>query len=353
MKTAINWKAYQQAPAHQQFDMLKSAISYELGRVDACRDAMGKNAVLANGNIRTLAANDPGDTLGRFKTFMARKYSTPSTNPELNDPANDMAEFFHSNMPEMDMGYELLFDSVDMRNTTHDHFDILDTNAGLSWQQRKPGETVQIRKNISEALTTVGVVEYAEGLGLLDFWLDFQKFWNVEEAIAEFRSTYFDQKAKLHYDLFTAQGSGINQTFATDDVTTANNAAGAILRATRDKGYNLGSNTGFYAVCEVEQVGRLEKMLTAQRGSAIVDQGTVSQPLTARIQGVIGTTHIPAGHSGWYLVMPGRKLKRADWLDLTVEQARNAHKSATDLVGKGRYNAAIGDSDQVRRCLFA
>lgn len=353
MKPMINWKAYQQAADDKQYDMLKSAIAYELGRVAFLRDTLGKSAVLQTGHIKTLrgAAND--DVHARIKHAMATKYATPSDNPVLNDPANDMAEFFHSNMPEMDMGYELLFQHVDMRGSKHDHFDIIDTSAGLVWEQREPGASVKIRKNISESKTTVGVVEYAEGLGLLDRWLQFDKFWNVNEALAEFISTYYNKKAAMHYGLLTALGAGVNQTFSTDDVKTANNAAGAILRATRDKGYNLGGNAGFYAVCEIEQVGRLEKMLTAQRGSAIVDQGTVNQPLTARIEGVIGTTHIPAGHSGWYLVLPNRKLKRADWMDLTTEQDRNIVKSATDMVGRGQYNAAIGDSDQVKRCLFA
>lgn len=353
MKPMINWKAYQQAADDKQYDMLKSAIAYELGRVAFLRDTLGKSAVLQTGHIKTLrgAAND--DVHARIKHAMATKYATPSDNPVLNDPANDMAEFYHSNMPEMDMGFELLFDFMDLRNSTHDNFDIVDTNAGLTWSQRKPGAAVQIRKAISEALTTVKVLEFAEGLGILDRWLQFQQFWKVEDAIAEFITTHYDKKADLHYGLLTALGAGINQVFATDDVTTANNAAGAILRAVRDKGYNLGGNAGFYAVCEVEQVGRLEKMLTAQRGSAIVDQGTVSQPLTARIEGVIGTTKIPAGHSGWYLVLPGRKNKRADWKDLTTEQGRNVAKSATDIVGVAQYNAAIGDSDQVKRCLFA
>lgn len=353
MKTAINWKAYQQVAPDQRMAALKAAIGYELSRVAFLYDALGKTAVQRTGNIVGMpgAANDDVDA--RIKTALARKYATSADNPELNDPANDMAAFFHENMPEMDMGWEMLFDLVDLRGSTHDYFDIISTSAGLAWTQREPGAAVKIRKNITESKTLVDVLEFADGLGILDRWLQFQQFWRIDEAIAEFRSTYYDKQAAMHYGLLTALGAGVDEAFATDDVTTANNGAATILRATRDKGYNLGGNVGFYAVCAVEKVGRLEKMLTAQRGSAIVDQGTVSQPLTARIQGVIGTTHVPAADTGWYLVLPGRKIKRGVWKDLTTEQGRNIEKSATDIVGVGQFNAAIGDTAQVRRCKFA
>ncbi len=352
MQIALNWNAYQQAAEADRPAMLKAAINYHMAMPAACRDMLGKAAVLQTGRISTAGNPSSVDVVARIKAAMARKYATPSDTPQLNDPANDMAEYFHSNMPEMDMGYELLFDFIDLRNSKHDHFDIIDTNAGLTWNQRQPGAAVEVRKNISESKTTVNVVEYAEALGFLDYWLQFDKFWNIDEALAEFITTYYDKKAGLHYGLLTALSSAVDEAFSIDDVTTANNAAGTILRATRDKGYNLGGNAGLYAVCAVEHQGRVEKMLTAQRGSAIVEQGTVSQPLTARISGVIATTHIPANSTGYYLVLPGRKNKRADWKDLTTEQGRNIYKSATDTVGVGQYNAAIGDSDQVRRCLF-
>ena len=106
-------------------------------------------------------------------------------------------------------------------------------------------------------------------------------------------------------------------------------------------------------VCSPEKVGRMEKVLTAQRGSAIVEQGTVSQPLVHRIAGIIGTTHVAANDTGSYLVLPGRKIKRGVWKDLTIEDTRNAYTSATDLVGVGQFNAAIGDTSQIKRCKYA
>lgn len=351
MHTSINFKALANKPKDQQLKMLAGAVAFELAKPTMVRDAVGKAAALAGVKSAGFQVERPG--IEHFKSFLASKYATPSDTPELVDPANQMAEFFHTNMPEIDMGYEVLFDFVDMRGSVHDHFDIIDTNMGVVVVQRKPGEAVEIRRKVSEAKTTVPYLEFVAGVGILDAWIDFQQWWKVDEAIAEFRAQYYDKKAENHYGLFTALADTVDVAFDTDDVTTANKAAATIIRACRTKGYAVGNNPTFYAMTAPEHVGRLEKMLTAQRGSAIVDFGTVKQPLAHRIQGVIGSTHIAADDTGWYLVLPGKKIKRGEWKDLTVESKRDIYRGAEDIVGVGRYNAAIGDSAQIARCKFA
>ncbi len=349
----MNYQALAGLETQQQLKLLNEAIDFEFKNMALAAD-MAPDWVLHNtgATIRSHKEAAGAPDMARIKSFLATKYAVPSDNPQLTDVANQFAQFIHQ-LPEVDLGYQLLFDTVDLRNSSHDHFDVVDTKAGLTWSQRKPGTDIKIRKNITESATTVPYVEYADGLGLQDTWLQFNQFWKIEDAVNEFRATAFDKMAEIHYGLLTALGSGVNQAFDTDDVTTANKAMGSMLRALAASGLGVSQNTRAYAVCEVEQVGRLEKMLTAQRGSAIVDQGTVNQPLSVRIAGVIGTTHIPAGHSGWYLVIPGRKLKRGVWMDLTTEQQRNAIASATDIVGRFQQNAVVGSTDQVRRCLFA
>lgn len=355
MQTSINFDALKGKSKKEQLAILAGAAQFEMDKPKLALEMAKHASIVGNNHIRMAKGlNKPDDvSFERIKSFLALKYGTSSDNPQLVDPANQFAEFFHTNMPEMDLGWELLFDVVDLRNSVHDHFDILDTNAGVSWSQREPGEKTKIRKAITEALTTVSLVEYSDGLGLLDRWLERQMFWNIDEAIAEFRSNYFDKLASTHYGLLTALSSAINEAFATDDVTTANNAAATIIRAVKSKGYNAGMTAQFYAVCAVEKVGRLEKMLTAQRGSAIVDQGTVSQPLTVGIAGIIGTTNVTAADTGWYLVLPRRKMKRGLFKDMTIESDRDIYTSATDMVGVAQFNAAIGDSEQIRRCLYA
>lgn len=357
MRTGIHWDKFHGKTQDEQIKMLASAAGFEMSKPDMCRDMSKTVAALAGRDVRInkelSGAVRDAMSVERVKGYLASKYATSSDTPQLVDPANQLAEYFHTNMPELDLAWMLLFDEVDLRTSVHDHFDILDTNAGVTWAERKSGESTKILRTISEAITTVKLTEYSAGLGILDRWLERQMFWNIDEALAEFRSKYYDLLASSHYGLLTALGAGVNQAFDTDDVKTANKAMGTILRAVKSKGYAAGQAARFYAVCEVEQVGRLEKMLTAQRGSAIVDKGTVSQPLVVGIEAIIGTTQIAAGSTGWYLVLPGRKMKTGRFKDLKVEGARNAYVSAEDLVGVAQFNAAIGDSDQVRRCLFA
>lgn len=352
MKTAINFKAIEKMPERQARKALADAVKYEFEKPALALELAKLAAIAKRGNIKGagFASNDPSHE--RIKSFLAAKYATPSDNPILTGLASDFEQFFHTNMPEIDVAFDVLFDLVDLRASTHSQFEITDTNAGISWSQRKPGEPTKLRRNITESQTTVPYLEFSDGVGILDVWLQFQKWWNIDEVINEFRAKYYDTMAATHYGLFTAQGAGINQAFATDDSQTANNAAATIIRACKTKGYAVGDNPSFYALCAIEKVGRLEKMLTAQRGSAIVDSGTVSQPLAHRIAGIIGTTNVAAADTGWYLVLPGRKIKRGVWKDLSVESDRDIEVSATNIVGVGQYNAAIGDSAQVRRCLF-
>lgn len=351
MKTAIKFNKLKGMSDAERLETLAGAISFELEKPRLCLE-LAKTQALSNVK-GVAAANNSPVTFERIKSFLSMKYGTPSDNPILTTVSNDIEQFFHENMPEIDMGYTALFDLVDLRNTTHDHFDIVTTNAGLTYTQRKPGQEVKIRRNITEASTTVTYLEFADGLGLLDQWLQFNQFWNIDEAVAEFRAKAMEQKAALHYGLLTALGAGVNQAFDTDDTKTFNAAAAAILRAVRGKGYAVSQNTGFYIVCAPEHVGRIERMLTAQRGSAMVDYGTVGEPITYRVEGIISTTEVPAASTGYYLVLPRHKMKRGEWMDLHIESARNIYVSARDMVGREQYNAAIGDTDQVKRVLFS
>lgn len=354
MNTTIKFNALKNKPREEQVKLLAGAIAFEFAKPVNILEAIGAHALNAQKTAKLLnqpSANSP--VFDRIKNYFAVKYATTSDNPILNDIANQLEQFYHTNMPDLDMGFSLLFDMVDLRGSNHDHFDIIDTNAGVSWEQRKPGEMIKIRRSITEAKATVSYLEFADGIGLLDAWLDFQQFWTIDEAIAEFRAKYYDKMAETHYGLFTALGAGVNQAFATDDATTFNNAAAAILRAVRTKGYAAGQNAQFYILTSPERLGRIQKMLTAIQGSPMVDYGTMGQPIAFSVRGVIATTHVTAADTGYYLVLPGRKIKRGAWKDLTTESARNIYVTATDIVGTGRYNAAIGDSDQLKRVLFA
>lgn len=354
MQTAIKFAALGALAANQQITTLQNAIDFEFKKPQILLDMLGKSVPMSTGHIKTIDGRSAPVTLTeeRIKAFLAQKYATSSDNPILNDIAAQFATFFHSNMPEIDTGWTVLFDLVDLRSSSHDHFDLIDTNAGISYEQIKQGGEIKKRTKISEARTIVPYLTYGAGLGILDDWLRFQQFWKIDEATGEFRAKAFDKQAELHYALFTAQSAAIDVAFDTDDTTTFNKAAASIFRALRDKGYGLGQNAGLYILTSPERVGRVTRMLAADRGSGLVQFGTLQEPIAYTVLGVIASTHVPANDTGYYLVLPGRKIKRGLWKDLSIEAARNAALRAEDIYGHMQFNGIVGDTAQVRRVLW-
>jgi len=342
-------------PEQAQRKSLADAINLDLSLPQLYIDMMGERAGQGFAGIKMLngaRANVIPDAKA-ISQHLARKWATTGDNPILADVSQRVESFWHSNMPEMDLGWTNLFQLIDLRGSNQDSFDITDTNAGIVWTQTKPGGVTKPRREISESTTPVPYLTYNAGLGLLDDWLRFQKFWRVEQAVAEFRATAWDKQAELHYGLFTALSSGVNQAFATNDTTTFNNAASGILRAVRTKGYAAGQSARFWILCAPEHLGRILLMLEATQGSGIVANQAGMQPLAYSVAGVIASTHVPAASTGYYLVLPGRKIQRGVWTDLAIEGQRDIYTRAQDWVGTQQFNAIIGDSDQVKRVLFA
>lgn len=354
MRTLMNFKALAGLPIDKQLSGLHKALAFALAMGPLCIETAGDGAAASLGAVKSFTGHSfPQPDLKAFEEALARKYATPDQNPVLTDPARKVQSWFHANMPELDLGYLPLFDLVDMRGTNQSQFEIATTSGGITWEQRAPGAKTDIRRVVSENALPVDVLEFSAGFGLLDRWLQFNQFWRVEEVISEFIATAYDKKAQLHYGLLTAQSTGIDQAFATDDQTTFNNAAGAILRAVRSAGYGAGQNAQFDIVVSPEKSGRVLAMLDAKRGSPMIAFGTADQPIAFNVRNVIITTHVAAADTGYYLVLPGRKMKRGEWKDRTIESKRDITVSAEDWVGVEQYNAAIGDTSQIKRVKYA
>ncbi len=354
MNTVTDFKKLGGLPEDQRIKALAEAVNMELGLVnDFLSIQGGKSAAGRAVVVPGTARKDLMPSHAAVKAHLGAKYATPGDNPVLGDVATRVESFFHTNMPEVDLGWTNLFTYFDLRSSNQDSFEIIDTSAGVTFKQRAPGEKVEIRRNINEDSLSVKYVTYADGVGILDDWLRFQKFWQVEQVVAEFRAQAWDKMAEIHYGLFTALGSGINVAFDTDDTRTFNKAAASLLRGVRASGYAAGQNAGLWIVTSPEQVGRVTKMLEATRGSLIVGYNANSQPIAYNVAGVIATTYVDAADAGYYLVLPNRKIQRANWMDLSIESNRDIYKRAQDWVGTMQFNAAIGDTAQVRRVLFA
>ena len=339
LKKAGDLKAKRKALAKQ--------VTYILGMADTAKAMMG-TANLGNVNVVGKGLVVKELTENKIKSFLAQKYNVAADTPALSGYVSSHTTFIHENMPELDMGYEALFQHVDMIGTGQDYFEIMAANMQAAWNVRKPGEKTQLRKAMQDSSLKVEMVEFSDGLSLLDRWLEYNQFYKIEEAIGEFINGYYEKKAAFHYGIIVnLTGIDFDQASYADDVAALNGASASMHRTMRGKGLPGGDNAGLTILVAPEKKGKVDKMLTATLGSETVAHNKVSEPLTARINQVISSTFVPADKDGYYLVRTGGRIRKADWKGLTIENQRDIEVSGVDFVGVGQYNCAVGDTYQV------
>ncbi len=244
----------------------------------------------------------------------------------------------------VDFGYEEIFAPVDMTKSSSKTFDLLDLTNGVVFEQLKEGEKPKVRK-VSSGKASVSYLGFGAALGFLDDWFRFNEYYKMDDILVQVRNEYYDSKAKLHYDLFVALGAGINQAFATDDATTIDNACVQILSDSKKKGYFSSENEPFIVLANPGLKRRLTKAIWP---FSVNSNDATSAGPTHNIKSLVTTWHIPTGT--YYVILPGNKLKRGNWEDLNAEGQRDALRRAEDIAWHTKYNGAIGDSQQVRRC---
>ena len=352
--SAVNYSNIAKVPEADRLPALAKAINFDLGLPQLGLDIAGGKAAFG-----AQVVDATGKPLGKsfsvdsIKATLATKYATPGDNPALQATADRVSGFFHTGINELDLGWTNLFQFVDMRQSSNSSFKIIGASTSMQFKQRAPGEKVEISRNIASDSTPIEYVTYAAGLGILDDWMRFQDWWGIEQTVAEFRGKYYDKQAELHYGLITALGSGINVAFSTDATQTFNNAAADMLRDMRSSGYALGSGVQFTILTSPEKLGYVLKMLEATRGSQLVANNANAHPIAYSVGQVIASPYVTAADTGYYLVIPGRRLQRGTWMDLSIETNRDIYKRAQDWVGTGQFNAGVGDTNQVRRVAFS
>ena len=365
LRLDMNYNALRTMPIAAARKALFDGINAAFATLPMVVDAMGQSRALktsAHEASRIVGRSD-GLTIDEAKAFLlseraapyfgGQKWTVPADHAALNSLAGRLVNFSVDNLREIDLGYTALYDLVDMRGTGQDTFEILQAHMGFTWAQRAPGEQIKPRRNITAENLPVTYITAGDGFSLLDDWLTYGKFYKVADAVNEFLNTYQVVKSQRHYAPITSQGSGINVAFATDDTTTFNAAAAALIRGMEAAGVAIGANVQMDILVSPEKVGRVLAFLDAKRGSAMIAFGTQDQPIAFNIRNVIVSTEVSAATNAYYLILPGRKLKRGEWMDLKIESQREASVSATDWYGRGQYNAAVGDADQLKRVALA
>lgn len=365
MRLHLNTAALRQLPHDEARKQLFQGINAALKLLPMSLDILGQSrAVKAAANDTSLVGDKtPRIGMEEVKAFLTSeraapyfggtKWAVPNDHPNLQALGGRIVSFMNDGLRDIDLGYLALYDLVDLRGTGQDGFDLASAHMGFTWDQRAPGEQIKPRREITSDVLTVKYLTAGDGFSLLDDWITYGKFYKVDEALDEFTNSYYAVKATRHYAPIIAVGSGQDVAFATDDTTTFNNAVSTMFRDLQSRGYRIPANAQVDIVVNPEKVGRVLAMLDAKRGSPMIAFGTQDQPIAFNVRNVITTTEVPANSSGYYVVLPGRKIKRGEWMDLRIESKRDPSVAATDWYGRGQYNAAIGDQGQVRRVKFS
>lgn len=247
--------------------------------------------------------------------------------------------------PLLNFGFEDLFDFVDMRGSGQTSFDIIDVTNAITFTEKLAGERMKVY-GVSTAKSTITKMTIAAAIGILDDWINYAQFWNLNQAAIEARSKYFDKQATDHYAVLAAISSNQNQAFSSDDITTINNACANILSDCAGKGYVLTGNELFELRAHTDLKQRIEKAFALTFNSPNADKNQLVHTINRKY-----TTKL--ANTSYYVGLPGRKAKRAIWSDLTAETDRDILLRGTDVAYAGEYNMAIGEEDQFRRCALS
>ena len=333
-------------------------IFSDYGKIDF-RSPEGRARVF--GAVQAFANRQLQDTSGRYRAAMQALSQVQASGAPGDFPTSilQVIEKFRKDS-EYDTGFEQIFDIRDMTGSRRNGFDLVDVEDGLTFGKVKNGGKAEIFK-MAGAKVSVSFDLYGGGLGWLRTLIDDEEYWNLEDNAAAFINKWGYDRASIHYALIAALGSGYNITWqnpdpatlsntaetytANRDAQTLNAAAIAIFNAASGKGYaaNPGQTTLLVST-PLELVPRLNKAL------GLLLQGFAGSVPQAQYKFQLLPTTMYSSTTSYYVVLPKRKLKGGNRMNLTIFSEFDIESYSDVAVGWGRYGAAIGDSDQLRRC---
>lgn len=320
-ETHIDWPAF--------FDAVKSA-----GSVDEREQAV------------KAIAHDITDFY-RGKGAHAPKTGAKASGADPNLAGQPMVAGVFDNPAAQDMGFTRIFEILDLTKSTTESFKLINVVNGVSFQQLKPYERPK-NFDLTSSNNSVSRLIFGALMALLDDWFKYNQYYQAERLVVSVKAKEASQKAKYHYDLFAALGAGINDTFLTDDATTIDKAAAQIISDCKDKGYWPGDEPRFMVLANPSLKRRLMKAIWP--ASSITGAQNLQGPVFP-VQGLVLSPFV--ANTSYYVILPGNQIVSGDWELLNAEPERDAGVRGTNLFYRTAYNAAIGDSQQVRRCALS
>jgi hypothetical protein len=273
-------------------------------------------------------------------------------------------EKFHATL-DYDLGYEQIFDIRDFTGTNESGFKILSVESGLTFAKVLTGAKAKIFKFGGE-VAEVTFDMYGGGLNWDRKLIDDRQYWTLEDNAIAFRNKAYQSKAAAFYALIEAAGAAsgnIQSTWAAvtpasvatsnenydsiRDINTINAAALAIGTDLKDSGMGLTPNSEFIIVAPIAIKSRIERALKMIQQPVVGSGGRVNFNFRAIY------TFMLASNSYYYVCFPKAKCKGGNRMDLTIFDKFDIESYADTMVGWMRYGGAVGDTNQIARCVLA
>lgn len=261
--------------------------------------------------------------------------------------------------PNFDEGWREIFDVLDFTSTPRNGFRILDVEDTLTFDEVPTGEKVNIHK-VGGSIVDVTFARYGGGLGWDKTLIDDREWYAMEQSASVFRNKAMLKKAQIHYALIEAVSSAQNLAWqvpvpaalaATDpnyaairDIETINAACTGILVDVKDKGYGTGVATEFILLAPIQLQSRV------RRAMGLLNANLAGSQLGLNFNVRPVYTMMLSSTSSYYIILPKVKIQSGNRMDLTVGGKFDVESYSEIAVGWMRFGAAIGDSQQIRRC---
>ena len=286
-------------------------------------------------NAEVMVMQRRGAVLSRLAAQAAE--FTAHTNTAAWQNVQNVVAVFADDVGDMDMGWALAFDEVDLTGTPRASFDIVGHTTGFSFRRVPDGHRAEIH-GVAGSRVNIPIDTYGGGLGFLQNWFDDQEWWNVEDAANTFRYQESEQKATLHYGLISAVTDTITYDTTGDNATQKDaisifKAAAECIVDNRATGLGISAQTPFLLYTHINNWARVLKALAA----VVPDTSQKIQPVNVR---VVPTTFVSASYLGW-IGAPGRKSKYGRRLNMEVLEDFDLTMRGRDLVGWYRYGSYL------------
>lgn len=259
----------------------------------------------------------------------------------------DYIEKYNVSQAMMDISWQQVFDVKDFTGTTESGFKLRKVTHGVVFEKLLPGEKVKIAAVKGEEVP-VNFVLFGAALGYDKTWWDDQRWWDIEDETAAFRSAQYKKLALIHIALVEALSSAINQAWDTNLVKTVNNACAQLITDASSIGMDVGNNPNFIWWAPLVRKAEIEYVL---RANYLHTDSTLNKPVVYQIVPAFSPNF--SANTNGYLCLPKGRAKSGNRQGLEVWGDFDILKRAFTAAAYFRIGAGIGEAKQFRRVPFS